>query len=55
MKKRYSITINCYVWGDEEQAKEQAEKIAKEINDKHDNNAVVVGVVKHEFGEFNNE
>jgi hypothetical protein len=45
--KRYAVTIDMYVNNEEE-----ANQIAKEINDKYDNQAKVVSVTEAPYGKI---
>ena len=49
--KRYTINIELYIYDeDDEKAKKQAQRVAKELNQKGDNNAKVVEIHHTPFG-----
>ena len=53
---RKVATIEFYVHGDnEQQMKNEAEQIAKELRNKYDNDAKVVSSVRNEFGKLKSE
>jgi hypothetical protein len=49
--KRYAVTLDFYVHAsNEHEAMSKSEKIAKEIRDKYDNSAKVIGISESSFG-----
>jgi len=55
-KNRYVVIIDMYVYADSnDEAIEEAKRIAKELDSKYDNKADVMEVIKHNFGSQDTE
>lgn len=49
---RYVVAMSFRVYGEQEEAMEQAQSIADMIESKFDNNPKVFSMTKHDFGEL---
>lgn len=48
-EKRYAVTIDFYVWSEsDEEAKKEAERITKELDDKYDNMSAILEIGERE-------